>query len=396
MISGCSGNGGSAPVVSPLPVPHGPSAQDSAAALPGGDGTYELPGGDSAAALPGDSAAALPGSNVLACIPAIAEATVSCSVALNVNAGAILDGRLPESLVPGFHPLDLQSAYGLREGASTTVAIVDAYDDPAIEADLAIYRTTFGLGQCTSFNGCFRKIDEHGGTAYPSFNMGWSEEEAIDVEMVSAICPRCSILLVEAKSATVADLASAVDTAVARGARVVSNSYYAREWSGERSYDANFDHAGVAITAASGDQKYPSYPAVSPYVTSVGGTILQKSGTAFVQRSWYWTGHGCSAYEPRPSWQAGVTACATKSSVDVGAVADPQSGVSMFDALAGGWLVAGGTSVGAPIVASAYALAGNGQTTSYLYAHRSSLHRVAKVPFSVYTGLGSPAGLGAF
>ncbi len=398
LLAGCSGNGGPASAVMPShPVSsHSRSPQDSAAGLPGGDSAAGLPGGDSAAGLPGDIATSLLGSNGLACKPAVAQGTVSCTVALNINAGAIADALLSLSLVPGFHPADLRSAYGLNGSGATTVAIVDAYDDPAIEADLAVYRTTFGLGACLTLNGCFRKIDEHGGRSYPSFNMGWSEEEAIDVEMVSAICPHCSILLVEANSPTFDDLTAAVDTAVAQGATIVSNSYYAPEWSGERSYDVHYNHAGVAMTASSGDQKYASYPAVSPYVTSVGGTVLQKSGSTFTQQSWYWTGHGCSAYEPRPSWQNAMTSCSGKAGVDVAAIADPQSGVSMYDALAGGWLVAGGTSVGAPIVAAAYALAANHATTPYVYAHRTLLQRVARVPFSVYTGLGSPAGLGAF
>ena len=397
LLAGCSANAGPGSTIAPSQSSTSRSAQDGAAALPGGDGAAALPGGDGAAALPGDGAAALPGSNVLACNPTVAQGSVSCTVALNVNAGAVGNSQLPESLVPGFHPSDLQSAYRLTGGSATTIAIVDAYDDPSVESDLAVYRTTFGLGECSNANGCFRKIDEHGGNVYPAFNMGWSEEIAIDTEMVSAICPHCSILLIEANSASLDDLGTAVDTAVAHGARIVSNSYYAPEWNGERAYDVHYNHAGVAMTVSSGDQKYASYPAASPYVTSVGGTILQKNGSSFTQTNWSYTGHGCSAYEPRPAWQSSVTSCATRATVDVAAVADPQSGVSMYDAAAGGWLVAGGTSVGAPIIAGAYALASNGATTRYAYAHRTSLQLVvSSVPFSVYSGLGSPAGLGAF
>lgn len=407
LLAGCAAAGSGS---SPTPqiagaASHDRSSQDGASALPGGDGASALPGadgasalpgGDGASALPGDGASALPGDNVLACAPSVAQGSVSCSVALNVNAGAIGNAQLPEPLVPGYHPVDLQTAYGLGSGGETTVAVIDAFDDPSVESDLAVYRTTFGLGQCTSSNGCFRKIDQQGGSSYPAFNMGWSEEIAIDVEMISAVCPRCSILLVEANSASLDDLSAAVDTAVAQGARVLSNSYYAPEWSGERSYDVHYDRRGVAMTVASGDQAYVSYPAASPYVTSVGGTILSRTNGAFSQRNWSYTGHGCSAYEPRPSWQSSLTSCRTRAGVDVAAVADPQSGVSMFDAAAGGWLVAGGTSVGAPIVAAAYALASNGETTPYVYAHRSSLQRVVNMPFSAYTGLGSPAGITAF
>lgn len=405
LLAGCSAYGQSAAPPAAGAASHNRPSQDGASALPGGDGASALPGadgasalpgGDGASALPGDGASALPGDNVLACNPQVPQGSASCSVALNVNAGAIANAQLPESLVPGYHPSDLQAAYGLTGGSGTTVAIVDAYDDPSIESDLAVYRTTFGLGSCTSLNGCFRKIDQTGGTSYPAFNQGWSEEIAIDVEMVSAICPQCTILLVEANSPSLDDLGAAVDTAVARGARIVSNSYYAAEWSGERAYDVHYDRAGVAMTAASGDQKYVSYPAASPYVTSVGGTVLTNSNGAFSQYAWSYTGHGCSAYEPRPSWQTGLSSCATRAAVDVAAVADPQAGVSMFEAAAGGWLVAGGTSVGAPIVASAYALASNGATTPYVYAHRNALQRVESASFGAYTGLGSPSGVRAF
>jgi subtilase family serine protease len=385
LLAGCSASGTSPSIPAAGNATQHRSAQDGASALPGGDGASALPGGDGASALPGV---------VAACNPQVPQGSESCTLALSVNAGAILNSSLPELLVPGYHPADLRAAYGLNGGGSTTVAIVDAYDDPTIEADLSVYRLTFGLGACTSLTGCFRKIDEHGGTSYPAFNMGWSEEIAIDTEMVSAICPRCSILLVEANSSSLSDLGAAVNTAVTRGAHVVSNSYYAPEWSSERSYDTYFNHAGVAITASSGDAMYASYPATSPYVTSVGGTTLTHNG-AYSQTVWKNTGHGCSAYEPRPAWQAPLTTCATRSAVDVAAIADPINGVSMFDATAGGWLVAGGTSVGAPIVASAYALASNGATAPYLYAHRTLLKPVES-GFGVYTGLGSPAGIGGF
>ncbi len=387
LLAGCSASGTS-PSIPPSgsAAGHSRAAQDGASALPGGDGASALPGSDGASALPGV---------VAACKPSVPQGSESCTLALSVNAGAINNSQLPESLVPGYHPADLQAAYGLRGVGVETVAIVDAYDDPTVEADLNVYRATFGLGSCTSLNGCFQKIDEHGGTTYPAFNMGWSEEIAIDTEMVSAICPHCSILLVEANSASLNDLGVAVNTAVAHGARVVSNSYYAPEWSGERSYDSYYNHAGIAMTASSGDAMYASYPATSPYVTSVGGTTLKHSGS-YSQTVWKNTGHGCSKYEARPSWQTSLTTCATRSAVDVAAIADPIAGVSMFDAQAGGWLVAGGTSVGAPIIASAYALAANGATTPYIYAHRSLLTHVESGIFGVYTGLGSPAGMGGF
>ncbi len=393
LLAGCSGPG-----LHPSPPAAGQSQafhpQDGAAALPG-DGAAALPGQDGAAALPGDGAAALPGV-VAACDPNVAQGSVACTLALNVNAGAIANSALQGSLVPGYHPSDLQAAYGLNGASSATIAIVDAYDDPNAESDLNVYRSTFGLAPCTTSNGCFKKIDQTGGANYPAFNMGWSEEIAIDTEMVSAICPQCKILLVEANSAQLSDLGAAVDTAVAQGARVVSNSYYAPEWNGERAYDVYYDHPGVAMTVSSGDAKYVSYPATSPYVTAVGGTTLSGSNGSFTQTPWTNTGHGCSAYEPRPSWQHVATACSTRAGVDVAAIADPNNGVAMYDATAGGWLVAGGTSVGAPIVAAAYALASNGATVSYAYSHASALTPIENNAYGAYTGLGVPQGLGAF
>ena len=128
----------------------------------------------------------------------------------------------------------LQSAYNapsLTNGSGQTVAIVDAYDAPHIEADLATYRAQFLLPACTTANGCFKKVDQNGGTHYPVGNTGWAEEASLDVQMVSALCPRCNILLVEANTATISDLGAAVNEAVALGANVVSNSYGAGEWS---------------------------------------------------------------------------------------------------------------------------------------------------------------------
>jgi len=348
---------------------------------------------DSGTALPGDSGTALPGAQ-LACVPNVATGSASCSIAININIAPIGSPTTPASMIPGLHPADLQNAYTLPgSDAGERVAVVDAYDDPAAESDLNVYRTAFGLPVCTTSNGCFSRVNESGATdAYPAPSASWSQEIALDLEMISAMCPRCSILLVEANSASLDDLGTAVDTAVAQGARVVSNSYYSAEWSGETAEDAHFAHAGVVMTASSGDQDYPSYPAASPYVVSVGGTTLEDGS----EQPWTFSGHGCSAYERAVRWQNGLTGCTTRSAVDVAAVADPQGGVAIFDSTAGGWLVAGGTSVGAPIVAAAYALAHNGAAAPFTYAHASSLHHIGGSAYGLYTGLGSPSGLNAF
>jgi len=277
--------------------------------------------------------------------------------------------------VSGYGPADLQSAYKLPSataGGGQTVAIIDAYDDPNAEADLGVYRTNFGLAPCTTANGCFRKVNQAGTTSYPTANSGWGQEISLDLDMVSAICPNCHILLVEASSASNADLAASVDTAAGLGANAISNSYGGAESSSDVStYDAHYNHPGIAITASSGDSGYgPQYPAASPYVTAVGGTTLTRdsSSRGFTETVWSGAGSGCSAYETKPSWQKDAL-CAKRTIADVSADADPNTGVAVYDSYASkgqkGWLVFGGTSVASPIIASVYALAGNAASINY-------------------------------
>ncbi len=319
----------------------------------------------------------------------------------------------------GYDPSDLQAAYALDPSGGTgmTVAIVDAYDDPNAASDLAVYRSTFGLPPCTTASGCFRKVDQNGGTNYPRGDKGWAEEISLDLDMASAICPNCKLLLVEAKSNSFANLLAGVDYAAAR-ANVVSNSYGASEFSSEASDEPHFN-VGIPITVSSGDNGYGvEYPAASQYVTAVGGTSLKSSTTTqrgWAETAWSGAGSGCSAYIAKPSWQTDA-GCARRTVADVSAVADPNTGVSVYDTYrlprGGGWLVFGGTSVSAPIVAAVYALAGNATMYgSYPYAHTSSLFDVtsgsngscggsylctAVVGYDGPTGLGTPNGTGAF
>ncbi|MBB5888939.1 S53 family peptidase [Kutzneria kofuensis] len=320
----------------------------------------------------------------------------------------------------GLSPANLQSAYKLPTagGSGQTVAIVDAYDDPNAEKDLATYRSTYGLPACTTANGCFKKVNQTGGTSYPTGDTGWSEEISLDIDMVSAVCPSCHILLVEATSPSYANLGTAVNTAVRLGATAVSNSYGGGESSAETSYDSYYNHPGVAITVSSGDSGYGvEYPAASRYVTAVGGTSLRTSSTTrgWTETAWNGAGSGCSAYEAKPSWQHD-TSCTRRTVADVSAVADPATGVAVYDTYGeSGWLVFGGTSVASPIVAAVYALAGNFSGTSVpaslAYSHTSSLFDVtsgsngscggtylctAKTGYDGPTGLGSPNGTGAF
>jgi hypothetical protein len=322
-----------------------------------------------------------------------------------------------------YDPAYLQSAYdapSATNGTGQTVAIVDAFDAPHVESDLATYRARFGLPACTTADGCFKKVDQHGGTAYPAFNAGWAEEIALDVQMVSALCPQCHILLVEATSNNMANLGAAVNKAVELGANVVSNSYGGPEWSSETVSDAQyFDHPGVAMVASTGDGGYGvNYPAASPDVVAVGGTTLYQNTYAGTRNgtetAWSGAGSGCSAYEPKPAWQTDSD-CANRTVADVSAVADPATGVWVYSSDAGGWVVLGGTSVAAPIVGALYALAGNGSSTtdmgSLAYASPGALTDVVSgsngscggsylcagaVGYDGPTGLGTPLGVGAF
>jgi N-acetylneuraminic acid mutarotase len=330
----------------------------------------------------------------------------------------------------GYGPADLHSAYNLPNtgGAGETVGIVDAYDDPNAEADLAVYRAQYGLPPCTTANGCFKKVDENGGTNYPApppSTDDWTGEESLDIDMVSAICPACHIILAEASQPTTQDLGTAVNTTVRLGAKFESNSYGGSEDPSDTTADRQyFDHPGVAVTASSGDGGYGvEYPAASPYVTSVGGTALTRD--ASVPRGWSETvwnnqygapGSGCSAYEPKPSWQKD-TGCAKRTVADVSAVADPATGVAVYDSWGSntGWGQYGGTSVASPIIASTYALAGapgTGDTpASYAYSNAQHLNDVtqgsdgscspaylctAGPGYDGPTGLGTPNGLLAF
>jgi subtilase family serine protease len=332
----------------------------------------------------------------------------------------------------GYNPPDIQSAYALPSttaGGGQTVAIVDAYNDPNAESDVGVYRSEFGLPACTTSNGCFRKVSQTGTTSYPKSNASWSQEISLDLDMVSATCPNCHILLVEASSNSNANLGTAANEAAALGANAISNSYGGSESSSETGYDSYYNHPGIAVTASAGDGGYGvEYPAASPYVTAVGGTHLVKASNS---RGWsesVWstssnegTGSGCSAYEPQPSWQSAVSqlaaVCSKRAVGDVSADADPNTGVSVYDSYAyrgqSGWLVFGGTSVASPIIASVYALAGNASSVtkgSYSYSHTSSLNDVttgstatcgsilctAAVGWDGPTGNGTPNGTGGF
>jgi hypothetical protein len=269
--------------------------------------------------------------------------------------------------------------------------------------------------------GCFTKVNQTGGSTPPAVNASWGQEIALDIDMVAAACPNCKILLVEASSASMANLGIAVNTAVSMGAVAVSNSYGGAESGSDTGYDATYyNHPGVAITASSGDNGYGvEYPAASPFVTAVGGTTLTPAAGGFTQTAWNGAGSGCSAYSAKPTWQQD-TGCARRSVADVAAVADPSTGVAVYDSTANGgqsgWLVFGGTSVASPLVAGTYALAGKPTAgsvpASYAYAApqgaltdvtsgsngtcSGSYLCTAGTGYDGPTGLGTPNGTAAF
>lgn len=343
----------------------------------------------------------------------------------------------------GFGPVDLHSAYDLpsltsANGQGQTVAVVDAFDDPHAESDLAKYRSQFNLPPCTTANGCFRKVNQSGMRShYPPADAGWAVEDSLDIDMVSAICPKCRILLVEANSQTLGDLANSVDTAVSLGAKYVSNSYGFPDFlkSTSDAFEHFYNHPGVAVTAASGDSGYqPSsglnsgvdLPAAYPHVIAVGGTSLL---TASNSRGWneiVWTfsGSGCGksfqVTQPKPVWQKDRGCGKARTANDVAAIADPEFGVSVYDSYQQpGWLVVGGTSASSPIIASVYALAGppapGTYPASYLYQSHSSLFDIVagtnflssqncsptylcngQAGYDGPTGLGTPDGIADF
>lgn len=322
----------------------------------------------------------------------------------------------------GYGPVQFRTAYALpssTNGKGQTIAIVDAYNDPNIEKDLGVYSSHYGLPPCTTANGCFKKVNQAGGTTYPNNNSGWALEISLDVEIAHAACPNCKILLVEASSNSFSNLLAAEDYAI-KHATVVSNSWGGGEFSGEISTDSHFNHIGHPITFSSGDGGYGAeYPASSQYVTAVGGTTLylNSNNTYKGESAWSGTGSGCSAYEPKPTWQKD-SGCIRRTVADAAADANPNTGASVYDSVAyqgvSGWFKVGGTSLSSPLIASIYALAGNAASTvdgSYPYSHSSYLHDVtsgsngncggsylctAKTGYDGPTGKGTPKGAGGF
>ena len=334
----------------------------------------------------------------------------------STRSAAALPTVRKSQLPQGYGPSDLQAAYNLTaaaksKGNNSTVAIVDAYDDPLIESDLAVYRKMYGLPPCTTANGCFKKVNQEGRRGpYPTLppsdipgESGWTIEEALDVDMVSANCPNCNIVVVETNDDFMNNLAAGVNTAASFNPVAISNSYVGQEsptdplppsQGGWLSY---YTHPGIAVVAGAGDYGYdyelydmdgmgdmgafgPLIPADFPTVVTAGGTTLtpDNSRRGFSEVAWGGTGSGCSAYEPMPPWQQADPNCygvytspsgattqfPTRIYGDVAYDSDGYTGVAMYesDGQLGGnnWGVMGGTSIASPAIAAIYGLAGYG------------------------------------
>lgn len=327
----------------------------------------------------------------------------------------------------GFTPQQVRRAYGLPAAAAVpvTIAVIGAFDNPSVKADLDVFNAEFGLGTFPSCSAsvttaCFQKVNQSGGTKFSrTVNDAWALEAALDVQAAHLVCPNCKILLVQATSSSYVNLFTAVDRAVTMGAKVVSMSFGGAEFASQSGFNSHFDVPGVAFTASTGDSGTAThYPAASPYVTAVGGTslTLDAAGDWVAETVWNGTGGGCSLYEGKPTWQTDA-GCVTRTIADVAAVADAYTGVAIYSSNTymgqSGWFQMGGTSLSAPLVAGIYALGGvpaGMRGASLPYANPGGLHDVVvgsngscgsylcdgAPGYDSPTGLGTPNGISAF
>ena len=357
------------------------------------------------------------------CASVAAKGEATCHALKMVDA----KGVAPATATPAASALDpseLRDAYKINGLSSTgTVAIVDAYGYTNLEHDLTPYRSYWGLPACTTATGCLRIINQNGGTSLPRMDTGWAQEQALDVDAVSAACPTCKIVVVQAQSASFGNLGTAVNTAAKQpGVVAISNSYGGGD-AADSTYGSYYNHPGIAVTASTGDNGYQggSYPASSSYVTAVGGTSLVTApGTTrgWSESVWSGAGSGCSSYNAALAAAASFdTGCAKRAMADVAAAADPgKGGLAVYyptSKSGSTWGQFGGTSESAPIIASVYALSGNtsGYANAIPYSHTSGLFDVtsgsngtcpttqwcnARGGWDGPTGLGTPNGAGAF
>jgi subtilase family serine protease len=322
----------------------------------------------------------------------------------------------------GFDQVSFSNGTVAADGTGTTIAIVDAFDDPNIANDLHQFDVTFGLPDPT-----FTKVNQTGGSTPPAANGGWASEIALDVEWAHAIAPGAGILLVEANDSSFTNLLAAVSFAAKQpGVVAVSMSWGGGEFTGENSFDSTFQtpsgHGGVTFVASSGDSGAPaSYPAASPNVLAVGGTTLNldSAGNILSESGWSGSGGGLSAVEAQPPYQNGVVTQSStqRANPDVAYDADPNTGFPVYDSFNNGsaapWSQFGGTSDASPQWAALIAIADQGrglanaldgpsQTLPKLYSLTSDFNDIttgssfgsptlsAGPGYDLVTGLGTP------
>ena len=306
-----------------------------------------------------------------------------------------------------YYPADIKAAYGLPpDGGSGTIAIIDAYDNPNVASDLAAFSTYNHLPAAN-----FQKVKM---SAFTIGNTNWGMEIALDVQWAHAIAPQAKILLVEARTASLTDLLSAVNYARNQPDVVaISMSWGGSEFSGQTTYNSYFtSNYGAVFFASSGDSGgVISWPSSSANVISVGGTTLTNEAGGYTESAWSGSGGGVSAYEPAPSYQAKALSDASlgsqlRATPDVSYNADPNTGFAVYDTYMSspGWYVVGGTSAGAPQWAAIQAL-GKSVTTANIYNTYASSYYPADfrdvtsgssgsysaIPnYDLCTGIGSP------
>ncbi|MGH6889637.1 MAG: S53 family peptidase [Rhizomicrobium sp.] len=348
------------------------------------------------------------------CPPVPSWDTARCEslILTDPNGNPLISAKPP---IGGLTPTELRSAYKITTNgkSKTIIAIVDAGGYPSAGTDLSAYRSEFQLPACTTDNGCFEVFNQRGQQKnYPPPNGNWPVEQALDIEMASAMCPNCTIYLIEGNKPSFRDLGIAEDTAANLGAHVISNSYCGNEVRRDTTIEHYYDHSGVAITAAAGDDGYAMCtPADMPTVIAVGGTYLttDNNNRGWTESVWSGTGSGCSKVFQKPDWQTD-SGCAKRTNNDVAAVASPSSAVAIY--YDGGWGTVGGTSVATPLVGGIFA--NNGGTVnaaSTIYANTKKLFDVTtgsngtcspaylcngEVGYDGPTGNGTPDGLKAF
>jgi subtilase family serine protease len=343
----------------------------------------------------------------------------SASEIERIHARSPLWAHGPSSAAPqvttspgGYTPAQIRHAYGFDKisgnGSGQTIAIIDAYGSPTLANDLKVFCTTFGLPQAT--------LAVYYPQGKPSGNSGWALETTLDVEWAHAIAPGARIVVVVAKSASISNLLGAVDYAVnTLGAKQVSMSWGAAEFSSEASYDTHFNKTGVSFFASSGDSGAGViWPAASPYVVAVGGTTLHldSTGNALTETGWSGSGGGVSAYNKEPAWQANYISSVGRAVPDVSYDADPATGfpvyISNYNGTTG-WIQVGGTSAGAPQWTALQALVNAARSTtmsstgSHLYSTATSAYTdffdiisgsngsfFCSPGYDKVTGLGSP------